>query len=100
MTSKRDKNREILIEIYQYSSDEVAKLSDEEVANEISHMQDKDLQKAKNPNAFWMIKGMPTPKIIKTKTKASAGIWVFIAFIFVFVLFFILMMILAFKANG
>ena len=95
--SEMDIKRKLLIEVHSIGEDEVNKMSDEDVSDKILKLQKKELAKAKNPNKFWIINGLPEPKQHEVTTKKSWGIWVVVSLFILFAGFFGMFFWLAFR---
>ncbi|WP_051586183.1 flagellar assembly protein FliH [Mycoplasmopsis lipofaciens] len=87
----------ILTTVYDRKIEELENLSIEDLKAILEEAQEQRIELEKNPNRFWLVKGMPEPKKVKTKTSAKAGIIVVVAFFTMLALTCLTFLLLAFK---
>ena len=85
---KNTTERELLISVYEIEPEVVAKMTDDEVSEKVKEFQKSEIKKAKNPNKFWIINGLPEPKEHEIKTDKKWGIWIVISLFILFAGFF------------
>ena len=90
-------NRRLLKELYDIDNEEISKMSDKEVSDKLAEQHEGRIKSKKNPNQFWIINGLPSPKEHEIKGGKWKGVVIVISLFTVLAGFFAMFMILAFR---
>lgn len=85
--SKKQHYLDLLIHVYEYEETLLVNKSESELAQLVETEQKKSIKTQKNPNAFFVLKDLPTPEYVEPKTSKKGGILVVVAFALTFILF-------------
>lgn len=96
---RRKLNEEILVDIFEQDPTYISTLSDEEIQKEVDKHQKLQARQKRNPNRFFIINGLPSPKEYQTKTSSKAGLWIVLSLFIVLLLAFGMFMLIAFVIN-
>ncbi|EFF41110.1 hypothetical protein [Mycoplasmopsis alligatoris] len=96
----RKRHIELLVNVYELDYETVEKFNDDELKQELEKHQDLAIDNSKNPNKFWIIKGLPKPKNFQTTTSTKGGWIIFGIFIFMLLIAGLTFMLIAFAKHG
>ncbi|QZE12496.1 hypothetical protein [Mycoplasma sp. Ms02] len=91
---------DLLIHVYNYQPEQLSSLSQTELEQLLAQEQGKLIRKKKNPNGFWIIRGLPEPKEIEQTTSAKWGYIIVFAFFAALILGGVAIMLIGLVRNG